>query len=145
MNLLVKKQNCHFWERKNDLKRTEKYLKELKAIKYPCLRHLKKTKKKQKELKRHSQVFSFYCFPLFLLYVSHITILIALAILSSFQFLHVILLYLERCSNTTRGVRPPSFQGQLIIFKLRALDPFFQQETKKKGRHDCNEKKIPPL
>ena len=32
-----------------------------------------------------------------------------------------------------RGVHPPSFQGQLISFHLRALDLFLQQETKKKG------------
>ena len=96
-------------------------------------------------MKRTLQVFSFYCFPLFFYYVLHINILIALAISSSFQFLQVLLLYLEKCSNPTRAVHPPSFQGRLIIFQLRALDPFLQQETKKKGRHDCNEKNIPPL
>ena len=72
-------------------------------------------------------------------------ILIALAILSFFQFLQVLLLFSERCSTTTRGVHLPSFQGQLISFHFRALDLFLQQETKKKGQHDCNEKEITPL
>ena len=39
-----------------------------------------------------------------------------------------------------RYVHPPSFQGQLICFNLGAFDLFLQQETKKKGQHDCNEK-----
>ena len=97
---------------------------------------LKKKKKKKKKNFTNVQclflLFSFY-------YVSYMTILIALVLLSSFQFLQVILLLSERCS-TMRGVHPPSFQGQLINFHLRALDHCLQQETKKKGQHYCNEK-----
>ena len=39
-------------------------------------------------------------------------------VLRSFQFLWVFLLFSERCSTTTMGVHPPSFQGQLISFHL---------------------------
>ena len=73
------------------------------------------------------------------------TILIALAILGYLQFLQVLLLFSERCSTTTRGVHPPSFQGQLISFQLQALNLFVQSEKKKKGQHYCNEKEITPL
>ena len=54
-------------------------------------------------------------------------------------------LFSERCKPSTRGVHPPSFQGQLISFYLRVLDLSLQQETKKKGQHDCNEKEKTPL
>ena len=43
------------------------------------------------------------------------------------------------------GVDPPSFQVQLISFNLGALHLFLQQETKKKGQHDCIEKEKTPL
>ena len=90
-------------------------------------------------------VTSFQFFLLSLFYVLNITILIALVLLSSFQFLWVLLLFSERCSTTTGGVHPPSFYGQLINFHLRVLDLFHQQETKKKGRHDWNKKEKTPL
>ena len=61
------------------------------------------------------------------------------------QFSSVFLLFSERCSTTTRGVHPTSFQCQLIIFNLGTLDLSLQQETKKKGQHDCNEKEKTPL
>ena len=51
----------------------------------------------------------------------------------------------ERCKLTTKGVHPPSFQGQLISFHLGLLDLSLQQETKKKGQHDCNEMEKIPL
>ena len=54
-------------------------------------------------------------------------------------------LFSERCKPTTRGVHPPSFQGQLISLNLGVLDLSLQQETRKKGRHDCNEKDETPL
>ena len=87
-------------------------------------------KKKKTEPKRTLQVFSYYFY-----YFLHMTI---------FQFLQVVLLFLERCLTTTRGVYPQSFLDQLISFHLRALDRFLQQDTKK-GQHDCNEKEITPL
>ena len=61
---------------------------------------------------------------------------------SSFKFFLVPLnssLFSESCKPTPRGVYPPSFQGQLISFYLGVLDLSLHQETKKKGRHDCNE------
>ena len=68
--------------------------------------------------------------------------------LSYFKFLSVPLgscLFSVRCKPTTRGVHPSSFQGQLISFHLEAFDLSLQQETKKKGQHNCNEKKKTPL
>ena len=59
--------------------------------------------------------------------------------LTSFKFFSVPLSssYLsERCKPTTKGVHPPSFQGQLISFHSGVVDLSLQQETKKKGRHD---------
>ena len=38
----AKHQNCHIWELKEKLNRTEKNLKELKLSKLSCLRHIKK-------------------------------------------------------------------------------------------------------
>ena len=67
---------------------------------------------------------------------------------SSFKFFLVPLsspLFSERCKPTTRGVHSPSFQGQLINFHLGVLDLSLQQETKKKGQHDCNENVKTPL
>ena len=49
--LLAKYQNCHFWKLKEELKRTEKNLKELKLSKYSCLRHIKKLKRTNKNWK----------------------------------------------------------------------------------------------
>ena len=57
-----------------------------------------------------------------------------------FQFLQALLLISERCSPTKRGVHPPSFQSQRISLHLGALQLCLQQETKKNGRYDCNDK-----
>ena len=54
-------------------------------------------------------------------------------------------LFSERCIPTTRGVHPPSFEGQLISFHLVVLDLSLEQETKKKGQHDYSEKGKTPL
>ena len=45
--LSAKHQNCHFWEIKEELKRTEKNFKELKLSKWSGPRHIKRTKKNQ--------------------------------------------------------------------------------------------------
>ena len=71
----------------------------------------------------------------FFYYVSNMTVLIGLVLIS----------FSERCKPITRGVYPPSFQGQLISFHLGVFDLLLQQETKKKGKHDCNEKEKTPL
>ena len=68
--------------------------------------------------------------------------------ISSFKLFSVPLssyFILKWCSFTTRGVHPPRFQGPLISFYLGALDLFLEQETQKKGQHDCNEKEKIPL
>ena len=44
-------QNCHFWKQKQELKRTEKNLKELKLSKYSGLRNIKKLKRTNKNWK----------------------------------------------------------------------------------------------
>ena len=49
-------------------------------------------------------------------------------------------LFSERFKPTTRGVYPPSFQGQPISFRLGVLCVSLQQETKKRGQNDCNYK-----
>ena len=63
----------------------------------------------------------------FFLRYKNMTILIALVLPRYFQFLKILLLFSEWCSTTTRGVHPPSFQGQLISFHLRALDIFLHR------------------
>ena len=54
-------------------------------------------------------------------------------------------LFPERCKPITRGVHPPSFQGPLISFHFGVLDLSLQQDTKKKGQHNCTEKEKTPL
>ena len=73
------------------------------------------------------------------------TILVGLVLLRSFQFLQVFSLFSERCEPPTEGVYAPSFQCQLISFHLGVLYLSLQQETNKKGRHNCNEKEKNPL
>ena len=42
LNKLAKHQNCHFWELRKEIKRTEKNSKELKLLPWSFLRHIKK-------------------------------------------------------------------------------------------------------
>ena len=78
----------------------------------------------------------FTCFQFLsgLFYVSNMTILIGLFL---FKFFLVPL-------SSQKRVYPPQevfiHQGQLISFHFGVLELFLQQETKKKGQHDCNEK-----
>ena len=44
------------------------------------------------------------------------------------------------CLTTTKGVYPPSFQGQLISLQLRTIDLFIQKEKTNMGQQDCSEK-----
>ena len=60
-------------------------------------------------------------------------------VLMSFKIIGIVY-SLQNSQPTTRGIHPPSFQGQLISFHLGVLDLSLEQETKKKKQHDCNEK-----
>ena len=126
---------CHFWELKKELKLTENNWKGLKknwsylnSHIRDILKKLKRTEKNWKELHNFSVIIAFFSF---FYYVSHMTIF------SYFKFFF----YSQKgVQPPQKSVHPPSFQSQLISFHLRAIF-----ETKKKGRHDCNEKDITPL
>ena len=87
-------------------------------------KYKKKTKRTKKDLKEIHKLLVLIASLKYFYYVKQMTIFIALVIFYSFQFLHVLLLFSERCPTTTRGVDPPSFKGQLISFHVRALDLF---------------------
>ena len=68
------------------------------------------------------------------------TILKPLVFLNFFSALWIFPFILRKVFNHLICLHPPSLQGQLISFHLRAPDRILQEETKKKGQHDCNEK-----
>ena len=126
-------------------KRTRKNRNELKLSKLSCLRNIKKlkiTNKNWKGLQRFSVLIGSLQLSY---YISNMTILIGLVLLSSFQFLWV-LLYSQKCVNSPQEVFiHQASKVNWTISILGVLDISPQQETKKKGRHDCNEKETTPL
>ena len=127
-NPLAKHQNCHFLELKEELKRTEIHLKELKLLKWSCLGHIKQLKEPIRTEKNFASfhfilfLFSFLlCLPLD--YFNNFSYFRFFSVPSKSSFiLRKVFNHQNRCSST-------KLPGSTDQSSFRTLDLFLQEET----------------